>query len=157
MKPRLEDTSKIINSMQSNIGKDTRAQRKYISRGKSLNGSSTPDTTISKTMNIHPLPTKDPMQKAFKEYYRDKTLNQVIEDQYIDSVYHAAQLRESPDTPPQVRLQTCQMFINKVIGDKIDIKQTKIAVDVNKLLDQLSSIRAIVPDNSNDIMDIEND
>jgi len=66
-------------------------------------------------------------------------------------VFYAREIRENADTPPQVRLQTCQMFINKVIGDKIEITQQKQVVDVNKLLDQLTSLQAIrstIPQNA---------
>lgn len=97
-------------------------------------------------------------KKTFMQYYKGKDDKQAIQDLSLPAIYHVGEIIHSPDKPPQVRLQACQMILNKVIGDKIEITQSKQVVDINKLLDQLSTIRQVsvidVTPISNDNKDI---
>ena len=93
-----------------------------------------------------PLPwflNKDKINKdkaEYIQYYQDKDISKCIEDLVLPASYHISEIIHSEDKPPQVRLQACQLVLNKVIGDKIDIHETKTTIDVNKLLDQLSGL-----------------
>ena len=104
---------------------------------------------------MHPLPISNQRLKDFIAIQSQKSMEEVIRDEFLPSVFQIREVRDSVNSPPQCRLQASQVFINKIVGDKIDIKQTKIAVDVNKLLDQLSSIRALTPNIPNDVIELE--
>lgn len=85
-------------------------------------------------------------KQAFIKQYQDKPI-EAINDLAIPAIYHIGEIIHSEDKPPQVRLQACQMILNKVIGDKIEITQSKQIVDINKLIDQAMAIRSITQDN----------
>jgi hypothetical protein len=85
-------------------------------------------------------------RQAFIKQYQDKPI-EAINDLAIPAIYHIGEIIHSEDKPPQVRLQACQMILNKVIGDKIEITQSKQIVDINKLIDQAMAIRSITQDN----------
>jgi hypothetical protein len=84
-------------------------------------------------------------KQAFIKQYQDKPI-EAINDLAIPAIYHIGEIIHSDDKPPQVRLQACQMILNKVIGDKIEITQQKQIVDINKLIDQAMAIRSITQD-----------
>lgn len=84
-------------------------------------------------------------RQAFIKQYQDKPI-EAINDLAIPAIYHIGEIIHSEDKPPQVRLQACQMILNKVIGDKIEITQSKQIVDINKLIDQAMAIRSITQD-----------
>jgi hypothetical protein len=84
-------------------------------------------------------------KQAFIKQYQDKPI-EAINDLAIPAIYHIGEIIHSEDKPPQVRLQACQMILNKVIGDKIEITQSKQIVDINKLIDQAMAIRSITQD-----------
>ena len=93
---------------------------------------------------IHPLPVKNPKVRAYVDYYKGKDRQEAIDDLYLPATYHLGEIISSEDKPPQVRLQACQVIINKVIGDKIEITQQKQIVDVNKLIDQAMAIKSVM-------------
>jgi hypothetical protein len=136
-----ETTSNNTKYRISNIKTDIEGSIKFAS-GEKIGGSS----SIPKTITMHPLPISNQRLQEFIDIQSQKSVDEVIKDEFLPSVFHAREIRESADTPPQVRLQTCQMFINKVIGDKIDITQQKQVVDINKLIDQAMAIRSITQD-----------
>lgn len=88
---------------------------------------------------------KDMNKLEYYKEYKDKPI-EAINDLAIPAIYHIGEIIHSDDKPPQVRLQACQMILNKVIGDKIEITQSKQIVDINKLIDQAMAIRSITQD-----------
>ena len=89
----------------------------------------------------------NPDKQAFIKAYQDKEKHQVIKDMFLPAMYKVGEIIYSNDTPAQTALQGCQLIINKVIGDKIEITQQKQIVDVNKLIDQAMAIRSITQEN----------
>jgi hypothetical protein len=106
---------------------------------KTLKGSYGNNSTITR----HPLKVKTPEHKAFLQYAEGKKPEQIIQDQFVDSVYTMVEVRDSPKTKAQTKFLVSKAFIDKVIGDKIEITQQKQTVDVNKLLDQLTTLRGL--------------
>jgi hypothetical protein len=136
-----------ITFQSSNIGKDGKEIKKYTGQDKPLNNSSIPITTMDKQLThqyIHPLPVNNARLKEFIAIQGHKSMDEIVKDEFLPSVFQVRELRDTETSPPQVRLQAAQVFLNKIIGDKIDIQQAKIALDVNKLLDQLTCIKGIV-------------
>ena len=81
----------------------------------------------------------DPDKQAYMKQYHNKPV-EAINDLAIPAIYHVGEIIHSADKPPQVRLQACQLVLNKVIGDKIEITQQKQIVDINKLIDQAMAL-----------------
>ena len=101
---------------------------------------------------------KDMNKLEYYKEYKDKPI-EAINDLAIPAIYHIGEIIHSEDKPPQVRLQACQMILNKVIGDKIEITQQKQVVDINKLIDQAMAIRSITNESisksdNNEVIDI---
>jgi hypothetical protein len=86
---------------------------------------------------------KDMNKLEYYKEYKDKPI-EAINDLAIPAIYHIGEIIHSEDKPPQVRLQACQMILNKVIGDKIEITQSKQIVDINKLIDQAMAIKSVM-------------
>jgi hypothetical protein len=101
-------------------------------------------TIIQEQSNLPWYKKINPEQKAFMQHYKGKDKHTAIQDAFLPAMYKLHEVIHSDDTSPATRVQACQIVINKVIGDKIDIQQAKIALDVNKLLDQLTIIKGIV-------------
>jgi hypothetical protein len=136
-----KSTSNNIQSQFCDIKADTRDTIKFMSGEQTGVNSSLPSTTT-----IHPLPTRQERLKQFVQYSSAKDINEIMQEQFLPSVFTVAELRDSDDTPPQVRLQGAQIFINKVFPDKVEILQQKQIVDINKLIDQAMAIRSITQD-----------
>ncbi len=81
----------------------------------------------------------NPDKQAYMKQYHNKPV-EAINDLAIPAIYHVGEIIHSEDKPPQVRLQACQLVLNKVIGDKIEIHQSKQVVDINKLIDQAMAL-----------------
>jgi hypothetical protein len=120
---------------------------------KYLSGEQTGVSSLSPNLTtIHPLPTRQERLKQFVQYNSAKDINEIMQEQFLPSVFTAAEIRDNEDMPPQVRLQSSQIFINKVFPDKVEILQSKQIVDINKLIDQAMAIRSITQEK--DIIDI---
>ena len=120
-----------IQSQSSDINEGIEDTTKYLSGEQTGVSSLSPNLTT-----IHPLPTRQERLKQFVQYNSAKDINEIMQEQFLPSVFTVAELRDSDDTPPQVRLQGAQIFINKVFPDKVEILQQKQVVDINKLIDQ---------------------
>ena len=98
----------------------------------------------------------NPDKQAYMKQYHNKPV-EAINDLAIPAIYHVGEIIHSEDKPPQVRLQACQLVLNKVIGDKIEIHQSKQVVDINKLIDQAMVLSQLSrQDTTRDITPIDN-
>jgi len=136
-----------IQSQSSDINEGIEDTTKYLSGEQTGVSSLSPNLTT-----IHPLPTRQERLKQFVQYNSAKDINEIMQEQFLPSVFTAAEIRDNEDMPPQVRLQSSQIFINKVFPDKVEILQSKQIVDINKLIDQAMAIRSITQEK--DIIDI---
>ena len=100
-----------------------------------VNGTMESNTEIAKPVPWFISKQSNPDKQAYMKQYHNKPV-EAINDLAIPAIYHVGEIIHSDDKPPQVRLQACQLILNKVIGDKIDIVQQKQVVDINKLIDQ---------------------
>lgn len=134
---------------EKKAGKD---HEKYMLCEKTLNNLSMDSGTMESKQELSPLQKPvpwfinkqvNPDKQAFIKQYQDKEKHQVINDMFLPAMYRIGEIIHSADTPAQTALQGCQLIANKVIGDKIDITQQKQVVDVNKLLDQLVTLKSL--------------
>ena len=100
-----------------------------------VNGTMESNTEIAKPVPWFISKQSNPDKQAYMKQYHNKPV-EAINDLAIPAIYHVGEIIHSEDKPPQVRLQACQLVLNKVIGDKIEIHQSKQVVDINKLIDQ---------------------
>ena len=100
-----------------------------------VNGTMESNTEIAKPVPWFISKQSNPDKQAYMKQYHNKPV-EAINDLAIPAIYHVGEIIHSDDKPPQVRLQACQLILNKVIGDKIEITQQKQVVDINKLIYQ---------------------
>ena len=119
------------------------------------------NTTITPAVNKSEVPWYRKIGKekqATIRYVKKHGINKVLTEELAPlAIATIGEIIVNEDTPPQVRLQSCQLALNKVIGDKIEVKESKINLDVNKLLDQLISLKHISPIEDNQVIDITED
>jgi len=114
------------------------------------------NTEIAKPVPWFISKQSNPDKQAYMKQYHNKPV-EAINDLAIPAIYHVGEIIHSDDKPPQVRLQACQLILNKVIGDKIDIVQQKQVVDINKLIDQAMVLSQLSrQDTTRDITPIDN-
>lgn len=162
---QLELTRKNTRYPTSGIKKGTKDTKKSIGQEELCNGSSMDLLTmeVNRPNCIHPLPTKrSPYQMAFIDMYRGKTPEEVAKDEWMNDEATRCEIRDTPEAPPQTRLQAAQLGKTQFIPAKIEFHQQNNIVSITNLIDKAMALsqvsrQDISKSDNNGVIDITND
>jgi len=147
MQPSIH-TLKRDNLKQLKDMRDNEDLKGSLSSGKTLRSSSMDNITTIAEENNKPIPwykKVNPEKMALVHYVKKNGIEKVLRDDVGPlATAEFIELLISPDTPPQVRLQTAQAGLNKIIGDKINIPQLNKAFNVSQHIDNLVIKQTII-------------
>ncbi len=80
--------------------------------------------------------------KAWSLMHKGKQLDQIVRDEALPSLAKVCEVRDSPATPPQTVLQSCQLILNKVLPDRIESSNLSMSVDINRLFEYWTALNS---------------